>query len=106
MTLAFPKPARLRDRKALQLYHRTHPKCEVIGCRFRSAGPHHIKPRSLGGADHPDNLIALCDDHHVGRSGPHQLGHKEWFRRFADRLAEECRTKVSAALGLEGDSCP
>ena len=99
--LQFPKPVRLRDKKALQIYHRTHPKCEVIGCRFRSTGPHHILSRSLGGPDAPRNLIALCDLHHTGSQGPHQMGHRSWFRAFESKLSDEAREKIRTALRLE-----
>lgn len=102
--LAFPKPQRLKDKQALRKYHLSHPKCEVIGCRFRSAGAHHIKPRSLGGPDEATNLIALCMKHHTGPEGPHQLGHKEWFRRFAGRLTDEARSKFIRALRIEDES--
>lgn len=100
--LPFAKPVRLRDRKALKLYARQHPRCEVSGCRWKPMPePHHIRPRSLGGPDSPENLCSLCQLHHIGNEGVHVLGHREWFRRFAARLSNEMRAKFERALGIE-----
>lgn len=55
------------------LLERSGGHCEVVEVdmashRYRcvSVGrhPHHILPRSRGGADTPDNLVLVCDHHH------------------------------------------
>ncbi len=39
--------------------------CVIDGCRSRyRLQPHHIRPRSRGGTNHPDNLATLCWYHH------------------------------------------
>ncbi|HSN26944.1 MAG TPA: HNH endonuclease [Kofleriaceae bacterium] len=45
---------------------RDHGKCRVPGCRAAAnIEVHHIVPREQGGAHTLENLIALCDGHHV-----------------------------------------
>lgn len=100
--LPFAKPTRIRDRKALKLYSRQHPRCEVNGCRWRPMPePHHIQPTSLGGPDEDSNLCCLCNLHHIGNEGVHVLGHREWYRRFGARLSDETRKKFERALRLD-----
>jgi hypothetical protein len=38
-------------------------RCLVCGAG-RAADPAHLMPRSLGGCDHPDCVVALCRAHH------------------------------------------
>jgi len=46
------------------IYWLRHVKCEVPDCPKLAAAPHHIRSRGAGGKDNPENLIALCTDHH------------------------------------------
>jgi len=102
VTMAFPKPTRVRDRKALKLYSSQHPRCEVNGCRWTPMPePHHVQPRSLGGPDENGNLVSLCNLHHVGNEGVHTLGHRVWFRRHGTQLSSEARAKFERALRIE-----
>jgi hypothetical protein len=43
-------------------YWAAHPTCEC--CDQESQPPHHIKTRGAGGEDTPENLLALCVQHH------------------------------------------
>jgi 5-methylcytosine-specific restriction endonuclease McrA len=99
---AFPKPRRLKDSAAVTLFALLNRHCAVRGCRYR-AHAHHIKPKSLGGADAEENLLPLCLRHHTGAEGPHALGHKTWLRRFRDKLSDSDAAKVRAALGLDSE---
>jgi hypothetical protein len=40
-------------------------RCQVPGCSRRAVHAHHIHPRSHGGADTEENLVALCACHHL-----------------------------------------
>ncbi|HEY6004453.1 MAG TPA: HNH endonuclease signature motif containing protein [Anaeromyxobacter sp.] len=40
-------------------------RCQVPGCSRRAVHAHHIIPRSQGGTDDPENLVALCACHHL-----------------------------------------
>jgi len=55
-SMAFPKKARIKEKKAMK---NKRGKCEFC----RKVGPtdmHHIKTRGSGGDDTPENLIELC----------------------------------------------
>ena len=39
------------------------PVCAI--CAYPITEQHHILPRSMGGSDDPENLIALCPNHHT-----------------------------------------
>jgi hypothetical protein len=39
--------------------------CQVPGCTRQGTQEHHIRFRSAGGSDEPDNLITLCAAHHL-----------------------------------------
>lgn len=54
-----PKPHRVVDSEALELYHLEHPLCEICGAQAKPC-PHHIKTRGAGGPDEPWNLVSLC----------------------------------------------
>ena len=51
-------------------------KCEVgFGfCWFKGKHPHHVIPRSAGGADSLDNIIWLCAWHHQRVDAPYADG--------------------------------
>lgn len=60
-TAATAIPPRLRRHIA----HRDNDTCTIEGCQSRyRTQPHHIKPRSHDGTNHPDNLTLLCWYHH------------------------------------------
>ncbi len=40
-------------------------RCWMPGCSRRAAHAHHVELRSHGGADTPENLVALCACHHL-----------------------------------------
>ncbi len=40
-------------------------RCQVPGCSRRAVHAHHVEPRSHGGADTSENLVALCACHHL-----------------------------------------
>jgi HNH endonuclease len=40
-------------------------RCQVPGCSRRAVHAHHVEPRSHGGADTAENLVALCACHHL-----------------------------------------
>lgn len=97
--LPFQKPSRLVSDEALREYRREHPSCEVIGCRDRPCPePHHLRSRATGRDDSAHNLIRLCPKMHLQW---HTLGGHQWFERYKDRLTDETRRKVAAALRIE-----
>jgi len=45
---------------------RDHARCRVPDCRcHRNLDVHHIVPRAEGGSNKPDNLLVLCEAHHL-----------------------------------------
>lgn len=40
-------------------------RCQAPGCSRRAVHAHHVLPRSRGGGDEPENLVALCACHHL-----------------------------------------
>jgi len=52
-----PRRARVLDRD------KGH--CQMPGCSRVAAHVHHIRHRSLGGGDEPENLVSLCAAHHL-----------------------------------------
>jgi hypothetical protein len=40
-------------------------RCRMPGCSRRGMHAHHVEPRSHGGADSEENLVALCACHHL-----------------------------------------
>ncbi len=40
-------------------------RCQTPGCSRRAVHSHHVVPRSRGGSDDPENLVALCACHHL-----------------------------------------
>jgi hypothetical protein len=40
-------------------------RCQAPGCSHRAVHAHHVVPRSRGGSDDPENLVALCACHHL-----------------------------------------
>jgi hypothetical protein len=59
-----PLLAGRRPRRARVLERDGH-WCQVPGCSRLAAHAHHIRPRSLGGGDEPENLVSLCAAHHL-----------------------------------------
>lgn len=59
--MAFPKNARIKDRKAID--NKAHI-CEYCGRRGWTH-MHHIKTKGSGGNDTADNLIELCAECHA-----------------------------------------
>ncbi len=54
-------PARRR-----KVRRRDHGQCRVPGCRSaRNLDQHHIVPRAEGGANTEDNVLTLCESHHL-----------------------------------------
>lgn len=46
------------------LFERCGGQCEAVRCVARAEDPHHIKPRSQGVDNSPENIIMLCRFHH------------------------------------------
>ena len=68
--------------------------CEI--CHRPANHIHHIKFRSAGGSDEPENLIALCEKHH---SRAHGIGTEsamaaETLRYIANRRVERLTGKT------------
>jgi 5-methylcytosine-specific restriction endonuclease McrA len=59
---AHVKKARTRSQKVRE---RDLGRCRVPGCSRRAVHAHHIIPKSRGGTDDPENLVALCACHHL-----------------------------------------
>jgi hypothetical protein len=59
--------AQLKQANTLQRRIRTRDRhfCQVPGCSRAAVHAHHIKLRSQGGSDDPENLISLCAAHHL-----------------------------------------
>ncbi|MDR0905652.1 MAG: HNH endonuclease [Oscillospiraceae bacterium] len=55
-----------------------------ILCNNAASDAHHFVPRSRGGRDIPENLVALCHGHHMAVHGSMNLTHDE-------RRELECR---------------
>jgi hypothetical protein len=55
-------------------YWAAHPACEVCGAESQPC--HHLRTRGAGGQDTPENLLALCVQHHrmIHNVGDIQLG--------------------------------
>ncbi len=67
----FPKKKRIVDRDACRKYDNKHLYCEMPDCEApRWLGSHHIRFKSQGGSDVPENLFALCKTHHDWAHGP------------------------------------
>jgi 5-methylcytosine-specific restriction endonuclease McrA len=46
--------------------HRDHGRCRVPGCRSsRNVDQHHLQPIALGGKHDEENIISLCESHHL-----------------------------------------
>ena len=66
-------------------------RCQMPGCSRRAVHAHHVEPRSHGGADTAENLVALCACHHL--RGVHG-GYIRVRGRAPDRLVWEVGGKV------------
>jgi hypothetical protein len=58
-----------------------------------------IRPRSRGGRDVPENLLALCVAHHTGNDGWHTLGGRRWFGLNGHLLTPSSVAKILAVYG-------
>lgn len=79
------KRSRLIDDKSLKKYGKENPDCEwcawelkrnpnyIIKCTAPTTNPHHIKYKSQGGPDIPENFVTLWNHHH---DLAHKLGPK------------------------------
>jgi hypothetical protein len=66
-------------------------RCRFPGCSRRAVHAHHVEPRSHGGADTEENLVALCACHHL--RGIHG-GYLRVRGRAPDRLVWEVGGRV------------
>ncbi len=104
---AVPKPAkRIVDPDAIREYIRTHPDCEVLGCRKPPCPePHHLIGRKnyRKGDDVPSNLIRLCKPMHELY---HSNGPRLWLATFGRHLTADTLGKVerAARVALEEDA--
>jgi hypothetical protein len=73
-------------------------RCQVPGCSRRAVHAHHVQPRSHGGEDTDENLVALCACHHL-------LGiHGGYIRvrgRAPDRLVWEVAGRIFKAGAVD-----
>lgn len=73
-------------------------KCEMPDCSQRSVDIHHIVSRSKFGSkrknerDAPDNLIALCRNHHDKAHGAMEITYREIFQSIANERHSERRS--------------
>lgn len=60
------------------VFDRADYRCEVtlqgVRCRSRACDGHHVKERSQGGEDVPDNVVAVCRFHHEAVDWPYKRG--------------------------------
>ncbi len=68
--------------EAFGLIHGDHTSCEI--CAQKAVDIHHIRARSLGGKDIPDNLMALCRPCHIEYGDKKQ--HVEMLKEVHSRL--------------------
>jgi 5-methylcytosine-specific restriction endonuclease McrA len=73
-------------------------RCQVPGCSRRAVHAHHLVPRSRGGADTADNLVALCACHHL--RGIHG-GYLRVWGRAPDQLVWEVGGRIWAGGRIE-----
>ncbi len=53
-----------------KVMRRDHSRCRVPGCRSaRNLDQHHIVPRAEGGANTEENVLTLCESHHLAHHG-------------------------------------
>ena len=70
--LVWDSPEAMPDRRRDAIHERDGYRCTSPGCTQRQTlEAHHLRYRSQGGADAPDNLITLCAFHH--RLGEHGM---------------------------------
>ena len=74
--------------------------CRVCGWWGPGVEQHHIKPKSEGGSDHPNNLVWLCANCHRLVHGA--LGRIDHRRRFTD-LREDMRERELARRKVWGE---
>jgi hypothetical protein len=74
-------------------------RCQMPGCSRRAVHAHHVEPRSHGGADTEENLVALCGCHHL--RGIHG-GYIRVLGRAPDQLVWDVGGKVWTAGRIGG----
>jgi 5-methylcytosine-specific restriction endonuclease McrA len=79
--MQFPKKPRIKSKKAIKDYEKSHPFCEICSGQ-PYLGPHHIIFRSQGGSDVPENLIRLCYNKHRDAHGPDSRKIREELKDF------------------------
>ena len=74
-----PKPVKRAKRRRgsvslpdpLGLPYCAGPDAGLSGRCWGALQRHHVKRRSQGGTDEPENIVLLCLEHHTGGSGVH-----------------------------------
>jgi hypothetical protein len=85
--------------------HRDHGMCRVPWCRSsRNCDVHHIQPRSTGGPNTEQNLITLCESHHLAHHAGALLiegtASKPIFQRRAHNAFASAERAVETAKAL------
>lgn len=77
--------AKLRKARNLS-YERAEGLCEARweGCTRRGEAAHHVRRRSQGGADTPDNLLIVCTHCHGQIHANPELAHSKGHLRFGE----------------------
>jgi hypothetical protein len=87
-------------REKYPLFERDGWRCQVPGCgAYEALHLHHIVFRSHGGGDEPENLVTLCDFHHLSL-------HRRWIScrgNAPDRLYWELGIPPRRRAGAAGD---
>lgn len=87
--------AQLAERNTVQkrVLARDRDLCQVPGCSRAAAHVHHVRFRSHGGDDEPENLTSLCSAHHL--HGVHR-----GFVRVAGRAPHALRWGIRGGAGV------
>jgi len=78
---------------------RDHSRCQFPGCNSRRTDVHHIRPWAQGGPTRLDNLILLCQAHHV-------IVHERGYRITPAAPAGYTFTQPTAAPSQTAPTCP
>lgn len=76
----FPKNKRVKDRKLLDSYQGSP--CNICG-KTEGTVAHHLKTKGAGGDDLPENLIAVCHEHH---REIHDMGNVSFFEKYNSQI--------------------
>ncbi|MEM3453203.1 MAG: HNH endonuclease [Candidatus Hadarchaeum sp.] len=94
-TILLPKERRVKSRIAIQRSKK--PYCELCG-KPASGEPHHIRYRSQGGSDIPENLIQLCFNcHRAVHDG--KISRDELLRVVASREGRK-KEEIAETIGI------